>query len=662
MCIRNIYTHSSSGQRKDVFTVSKVSMRFIRFVAVVIVVLAVALILCSIIGSQTITTSLLKSISSSAIGAEKTRLGIIETDTQKAAVDITELVEIGSGLSRHDPTRFADVVTEASNKTGMMYVVADSTGTALWSTEKAPSYVDFSESMERDDVYVDVYTDGNLLYFGAFTPITYMSQRMGTVFVAYDLAATDYLDSVSADTGCEMTLFLGDIRYSTTILDADGNRAVGTQLSSSIANRVLSGKTVQEQTTILGETCMATYEPLINSKGEILGIIFAGRPTSDARQIMMLVIIITLVIAVVFGVGAIFMLNYFTKKTIVTPILSISQLMSEMKDGKLDAKMKPFKKSNDEISGLASDVEKTAEALNVYIDDITQTLDTMSRGDYTRKPQAEYVESFAIIGTAMTDIADKMKLLIGNIQDSSNKIRNGSSELSVGAMHLAEGTAEQAGTIEALLHNVEAISHKVQANAQNANSAKNYSDNIALKIEEEQDAIDNLLQAIGDIERKSSEISQVISTIDNIAFQTNIIAINAAVEAARAGNAGKSFAVVAEEVRNLAESCAEAANSTTTLIQATVTAVNNGSKHASNVATAMNAVREISEKTNLLMDEIDADSSEQASSLSDLSEGMSQISAVVQQNSATSEESSAACSDLNNQIAVLNDLIEQFKV
>jgi methyl-accepting chemotaxis protein len=637
-------------------------MRFIRFVAVVIVILALALIVCSIIGSETITNSLLKSISSSAIGAEKTRLGIIETDTHKAAVDASELVEIGSGLSRHDPARFADVVTEESYRTGMMYVVADSAGNTLWSTEKAPSYVDFTESLTRDEVYTDIYTDGTLLYYGAFTPITYMSQRMGTVFVAYDLAATEYLDSVAADTGCEMTLFLGDIRYSTTVLDADGNRAVGTQLSSSISNRVLSGKTVQEQATVLGEICMATYEPLTDSHGNILGIIFAGRPTSDARRIMTVVIIITIIIAAIFGLAAILMLNYFTKKTIVTPILSISGLMSEMKNGRLDATMKPFKRSKDEISGLASDVEQTAQALKVYIDDITQTLDTMARGDYTRKPEAEYVESFAIIGTAMTDIAEKMKLLIGNIQDSSNKIRNGSSELSVGAMHLAEGTAEQAGTIEALLHNVEDISHKVQANAQNANSAKNYSDNIALKIEEEQDAIDNLLKAIGDIERKSGEISQVISTIDNIAFQTNIIAINAAVEAARAGTAGKSFAVVAEEVRNLAESCAEAANSTTTLIQATVTAVNTGSKHASNVATAMNAVREISEKTNRLMDEIDADSSEQADSLSNLSDGMAQISAVVQQNSATSEESSAACSDLNNQIAVLNDLIKQFKV
>ncbi len=183
------------------------------------------------------------------------------------------------------------------------------------------------------------------------------------------------------------------------------------------------------------------------------------------------------------------------------------------------------------------------------------------------------------------------------------------------------------------------------------------------------DAIDGCNQQMGDmmhamekINTSSSEIGKIIKTIEDIAFQTNILALNAAVEAARAGAAGKGFAVVADEVRNLASKSAEAAKNTTTLIEGSLKAVEEGNEFSGATQQSLLQVVEHAEQIASSMAQITQATDDQAEAIKQITLGIDQISAVVQTNSATSEQSAAASQELSSQANVLKGLVGQFSL
>ena len=174
--------------------------------------------------------------------------------------------------------------------------------------------------------------------------------------------------------------------------------------------------------------------------------------------------------------------------------------------------------------------------------------------------------------------------------------------------------------------------------------------------------MNEMTSAMQEISLAAENIKKVIKVIDDIAFQTNILSLNAAVEAARAGSAGKGFAVVADEVRNLAGKSSEAVKSTTSLIESALDAVSHGEEIAERTHTAFEKLAEQVQKVVSTIGEISDASREQADAIQEITSGVDQISSVIQTNSATSQESAAASEELSGQANMLNSLVNRFRL
>ena len=324
------------------------------------------------------------------------------------------------------------------------------------------------------------------------------------------------------------------------------------------------------------------------------------------------------------------------------PMKACAQRMKLLVEGDLKTPM-PQVTNKDETGILVKSTTLLVDGLSTIINDISYLLMELANQNLNISTQHEdaYVGSFQDILLSMRHMKVQLNDIMRQVNHSAEEVSSASVQLSTSAQNLSQGTIEQSSAVQAI-----ALRDQTHQTGEEVSLCNQQ--------------MQKLMDAISKIQTTSDEIGKILKTIEDIAFQTNILALNASVEAARAGSAGKGFAIVAQEVRDLAGRSAEAAQSTATLIEHSTEAVHIGTEIANHTANTLSEVVDNIQSVVDSIDDIATISNEQSEAVWQVSEGIKQISIVVQSNSATAQEGASASEHLSTEAVGLKQLVDQF--
>lgn len=365
-----------------------------------------------------------------------------------------------------------------------------------------------------------------------------------------------------------------------------------------------------------------------------------------------------------FGINAIFIaiavtvvfyiLIYRVIKGIKRPIASLSDASVKLAEGDPEVEFKKY--AEDEFSVLYQSFADLIE----YNRQNNTVVEAVAGGDLTVKvtPKSER----DMLGNSLQKLVSSNREALCGIDDAADTVMYSASEVAQASEALAQGSTEQASAIQQITASISDVAEKTRANSREADDAADLMKKTLEEMRTGNERMAQMIEAMNAINTSSESISKIIKVIDDIAFQTNILALNAAVEAARAGDAGMGFAVVAEEVRNLAAKSAKAAAETAELIEESIKTVNAGSSIADETAKSLDELSKMVSESGELVSDIADSSKYQATAIDQIDQAVGQISVVVQTNSATSEECAEASSELMNQVTRMKEMLDKYNL
>jgi methyl-accepting chemotaxis protein len=562
-------------------------------------------------------------------GNRESILAAATAEQQALGVDLITITDAnGVVLARsHEPDNFGDDLSAQAN------VVQALSGTQYTSLEES-SAIPLSVRSA-----VPFYDEEGAL--------------VGTLSTGFRLDNEVFVDKIKALTGAETTVFLGDTRLATTVVNADGSRAVGTQATPAVSAQVLGGSNYAGMAQVVGRDSFVKYMPIKNSAGAVLGMLFVGK-YSDIKGVAVsqfimqgaIVAIILLVLAAV--------IIFIISKRITTPIKNMVSAAKRAADGEVDLAIDVT--SKDEVGELAKAFSKMLKNSKEQ----AAAIEAVAQGDLTAEIALRSDKD--VVGKAMQKMLALNNNVFKDITQSAGLVASTASQIADGAQGLAQGSTEQAGVVQELSATIATVAENAKNNASIASEASSLGVAIREHAEKGNEQMSDLTDAVNEIASASKAINDVIKVIDDIAFQTNILALNAAVEAARAGEHGKGFAVVADEVRNLAAKSADAAKNTSAMISNSIQKASLGAEIATATAISLAEIVTGINNSGRLVDEIAASADVAANAIEQVNVGIDQVAQVVQNNSATAEQSAAASEEMRSQSEVLRMLVANFHI
>ncbi|MBD3165013.1 hypothetical protein GF324_00275 [bacterium] len=325
--------------------------------------------------------------------------------------------------------------------------------------------------------------------------------------------------------------------------------------------------------------------------------------------------------------------------------------------------------SRSDLSGFPEELRGTAEALNSFLDSIliplreaTDVLERVKNRDLTARITSSFVGDYTMLPEALNPALDHLNEALSIVREVVFDVEEGAQRVSDTSQSLSSGATEQASSLEEIHSMVEGVTSQTRQNEESAREADKLIHDARKQADVASDSMQNMLTSMSELEGNAGEISKVIKMIEEIAFQTNLLALNAAVEAARAGIHGKSFAVVAEEVRNLSGRSAQAAKQTAELIETAIQSVEKSTNIANQTGAALTSIVDSVVKVTHRIEEIVSASREQTSGIEQVNAALQQIESVIQTNATNAEDGATVAARLNEDAIRLKEIVDSFVI
>lgn len=419
------------------------------------------------------------------------------------------------------------------------------------------------------------------------------------------------------------------VQQKTSLLDWMGDNTLLTQLTT--------GETGSAEVSSFGENLFLAYSPVRGTQWSLI----IKMPKSDYAYLTNRAIILSAMIALGLLILA-GMIIFRLSRSISVSVKHVANRMVELSDGNLH---KPVEKTRtgDEIELLTDTLGNTVQSINGYISEIERVLNHIAAGNLDIAPQGEYKGDFSLIRDTLSHIINSMNETMTDFNQAAVRLSDVAARLNTQSSQLHIASEEQNESANHLVSEVLTVKDRLEIVTKNTEKTRDKTGEISQQIQEANTKMAALTGAMNNINEHATEITRIAKVIEDIAFQTNILSINASVEAARAGSAGKGFAVVADEVQNLAAKSAQAAKSTTSMISNTHTLVQTGVKLTADTAHALQSISESSKKIETITNDLAYAVQEQENALGAIEKKIETISAIADRNlqsAADTEESS----------------------
>ena len=347
---------------------------------------------------------------------------------------------------------------------------------------------------------------------------------------------------------------------------------------------------------------------------------------------------------------------------IANPLYELETRFFEFVKGDIHSPF-PTSDEKDEIAALMNASHDMAVNLQQIITDVQGGCEAMASGNFAveSKNAHLYVGDLYGLYDAMNSMRDSVGQALSEVEELAVQVNVGASNLAEAAQDLAEGATDQAASVEEMLATMNTVSNGLKDNAVSVNDSYDKAMKCANDAQHSREEMGLMVDAMNRISETSKKIENIIAEIEGIASQTNLLSLNASIEAARAGDAGRGFAVVADEIRNLADQSAKSAIDTRALVENTLYEIEEGSKVAYRTAEVLDSVVDAIQKIAETSKVLSQASEDQAYAVEQADIGIEKISEVVQSNSAAAQESSATSQELSAQATSMHDLVSRFQ-
>lgn len=382
------------------------------------------------------------------------------------------------------------------------------------------------------------------------------------------------------------------------------------------------------------------------------------------RTKLKVIIIVVIILMLVVSVMAIIYSRKLSKKiadSIEIPLQQLGKRFVTFAQGDLDSPF-PEVETEDEISKLRKSTVDMAERITLIIKDSGRLLNEMAEGNFaiTTEYEEQYMGAFNALLLGMRNMNRQIDTTMKGVNDASEQVLAGSENLAQASQSVAEGATDQAAAVEELQATIDELSNGIRATAEELEESYNEAYKYAELAETSRSDMTAMMTSMQRISDTSKKIGDIIAQIEDIASQTNLLSLNASIEAARAGDAGKGFAVVADQIRNLAEQSAQSAVDSKALIETSIHEVDEGDKNAIKVSESLNEVVAGIHTAADSANKMKVVSLNQAESMDQADAATAKIAEIVQNNSAAAQETSATSEELTAQATSLSGLVSKF--